>query len=137
MWAAIAKAAGLTDDTTNGQVIRQSETFIVSKYVPSPPKIKKYYPVGNGQCVDFVKYNGFQGYSGNAYTWKRYVIKGAFGFPGDAIILDEGPFQHLALIIGNEGGYNLAEQNYEGKYIVSYRTIPFDYSKIVGVIPKP
>lgn len=133
----------MADTAKEPDLIRQSDTFLHELHTlpqKSHQTLKNarraYFPVGNGQCVDFVKYNGFEAYSGDAYKWVKYVDKEAFGFPGDAILLDEGPYQHLVLIIGNEGGYNLVEQNYEGLYIVSYRTIPFNYSKIVGIIPK-
>ena|SRR3990167_8186424 len=95
---------------------------------------KRYIPTGNGQCVDFVKNNGFSGYSGNAYEWAKYV-NSEIGWPGYAVLLDEGPYQHLALIIEiREDGYYIVEQNFIGLYIVSYRTIAFDYTRIEGFI---
>ena len=91
-------------------------------------------PVGNGQCVAFIQNNGFSGLSGDAWEWKKYV-NSDIGWPGYAVLLDEGPYQHLALIIEiREDGYYIVEQNYEGLYIVSYRTIPFDYNRIEGFI---
>ena len=95
--------------------------------------LQRYLPAGNGQCVAFLKANGFEGFKGNAHKWKKY-INSDIGWVGSAVLLDEGKFQHLALIIGTEDGYNLVEQNYEGLYIVSERTIPFNYPRIVGFI---
>ena len=91
--------------------------------------------VGNGECVAFIQANGYEEYRGNAYEWVKYVnpdIK--IGWPGYVVLLDEGPYQHLALITGTDGGYNLVEQNYLGIGIVSSRTIPYDYIKIVGFV---
>jgi surface antigen len=92
--------------------------------------------VGNGQCVAFVQAHGFHDYRGDAYQWKKYATS-EIGWLGDAVLLDEGPFMHLALIAGINDGYQLVEQNYIGEYIISTRSIPFDYGRIVGFIPKP
>ena len=32
-----------------------------------------YVPIGDGQCVAFVRAHGFPNMHGNAYTWKRYI----------------------------------------------------------------
>ena len=89
----------------------------------------------NGQCVSFVQAQGFEDYRGNAYEWKKY-INTEIGQLGDVVVLNEGKLGHLAYVIGVENGYQLVEQNYEGKYKISYRTIPFDYPLIVGFIHK-
>ena len=111
-----------------------SDVYVVAT---SPTTLKiapeRYEPVGDGQCVAFVQAHGFEGFRGNAYQWKKY-INSDIGWAGSAVLLDEGKYQHLALIVGTNEGYNLIEQNYEGLYVVSERTIPFDYGKIVGFI---
>ena len=112
-----------------------SDVYVVA--IISPTTLHKprgsYKPVGNGECVAFLQAHGFEGFRGNAYEWKKYV-NSDIGWVGSAVLLDEGKYQHLALIIGIDGGYNLMEQNYEGLYVVSERTIPFDYPLIVGFI---
>jgi hypothetical protein len=115
------------------------EAYIYPQAVfPTPVPLKKdYEPVGTGFCVPFVQAHGFKDYRGNARDWVQY-INSEIGWPGYAVLLDEGGYyQHLALIIGTDGGYNLIEQNYEGLYVVSERTIPFDYDKIIGFISPP
>ena len=89
----------------------------------------------NGECVNFVQAQGFEDYRGNAYEWDKYVNSNT-GQSGDVVLLNEGPYQHLAFIIGTDNSYQLIEQNYKGKYKISYRTIPFDYPLIVGFIHK-
>jgi len=96
-----------------------------------------FKPVGNGQCVALLQAHGFEGYTGDAYEWKDRVDPDAFGWPGDAMLLDEGPYQHLVLIYNNTDSHLVVEQNYLGEYIVSTRSIPFDYNKIIGIIPRP
>jgi len=81
-----------------------------------------------------VKEHGFEAFKGDAYEWKKY-INSDIGWPGNAVLLDEGPYQHLALVLETrEDGYYIVEQNYEGLYKVSYRLIPFNYKNIVGFI---
>ena len=92
-------------------------------------------PTGNGQCVDFIKANGFGKYRGNAHEWAKYINTDKPNI-GGVVVLDEGRYGHLALVIGIENGIQLAEQNFEGLYQVSYRTISPDYEKIVGFIRK-
>ncbi|MEK9208368.1 MAG: hypothetical protein AAB922_07820 [Patescibacteria group bacterium] len=114
-----------------------SDVYVVATSSPQTLKLPRggYKPVGNGQCVALLQNNGFKGFKGNARDWKKY-INSDIGWIGSAVLLDEGKYQHLALVIGTEGGYNLVEQNYLGEYIVSYRTIPFDYPLIVGFISR-
>lgn len=93
--------------------------------------------VGDGQCVSFVQAHGFSEYSGNAGTWKRYVNT-TNPRAGDVVVLREGPVGHVALIESvSSQSLDLWEQNYEGPYIVSRRTIPKDYGRIVGFISPP
>lgn len=104
--------------------------------------IGRFKPVGSGQCVDFVQANGYGHLNGNAWEWVKY-INSSFGWIGSAVVLNEGK-GHVALIIGTDGGYNLAEQNVEGlppeetskNPKVNYRTIPFNHDKILGFIFK-
>ena len=118
----------------------QLDSYVTSLNSPVIPERlnTKYNSVGDGFCVAFIKSNGFEDYRGNARDWIKYVDPSAIGWPGDAILLNEGGYyKHLALIIGNSGGYQLVEQNYIGIYIISYRTIPYDYPLIEGIIPRP
>lgn len=90
--------------------------------------------VGNGQCVAFVQAHGFSKYRGNAGTWKRY-INTKKPKAGDAVVLREGSVGHVAILesVASQS-YTLIEQNMEGPYIISRRTIPKNYGRIVGFI---
>ena len=92
-------------------------------------------PTGNGQCVDFVKANGFEDFRGNAYQWVKYINTDKPSI-GDVVVLSESKYGHLALIVGFDKGIMVAEQNYRGLYIVSTRSIDWGYDKIVGFIRK-
>lgn len=96
-----------------------------------------FVPTGNGQCVAFVQAHGFSGYNGNAGTWRRYINTDS-PRAGDAIVLREGSVGHIALVesVASQS-YNLVEQNFLGRYIVSRRTISKDYANIVGFIMPP
>lgn len=120
---------------TNKTMDTQSSFYVVAQNSPVTLNLPRgaFLPTKDGYCVSFIKEHGFEAFKGNAYEWSKY-INSDIGWIGSAVLLDEGPYQHLALIIGTEGGYNLVEQNYEGLYIITYRTIPFDYPKIVGFV---
>lgn len=94
----------------------------------------EFAPVGDGQCVAFVQAHGFSEFSGNAGTWKRY-INTKNPRAGDVVVLREGPVGHVALLetVASQS-LGLLEQNYEGRYIVSRRTISRNYARIVGFI---
>lgn len=92
-------------------------------------------PTGSGQCVDFVKANGYEEYRGNARDWVKYINTDKPNI-GGVVVLNESKFGHLALIIGFDTGIVVAEQNYKGLYIVSTRSIDWDYDRIVGFIKK-
>lgn len=93
--------------------------------------------VGDGWCVDYVQEHGFSQYSGNAGTWKRY-INVTKPSPGDVVVLKEGSIGHVAIVQSVASkSLTLIEQNFIGKYIVSTRTIPKDYARIVGFISPP
>ena len=92
-------------------------------------------PTGNGSCVDLIKANGYGEYRGNAYEWAKYINTDKPSI-GDVVVLKEGRFGHLALIVGFDKGIMVAEQNYRGLYIVSTRSIDWDYKRIMGFITK-
>ena len=77
-----------------------SDNFVVATNSPLNAQNHNisYVPVGNGQCVDFIKAHGFEAFKGNAWEWAKYV-NSDIGWPGYAVLLDEGPYQHLALVI--------------------------------------
>jgi len=112
---------------------RYEDNFVKEAPVRPLTAPPRYFSVGNGQCIAFLQANGFEVFKGSAWEWKKY-INSDIGWPGYAVLLDEGPYQHVALITGNNEGYQLVEQNYLGEYIVSTRSIPFDYERIVGFI---
>jgi hypothetical protein len=117
--------------------------FVQPVYIPTPVRpvrlksasLATLEGVGDGWCVAYVQANGFSGYSGNAVEWKRY-INVASPSAGDAIVLREGgPIGHVAIVSAvSSQSLLLVEQNYEGRYIVSSRSIPLDYDRIVGFI---
>lgn len=125
----------MASQTSDRHIDTLSSYFVIAQPVPYYKPVS-FKPVGNGQCVALVQAHGFEDFRGNAIDWVKYISPGVTPAMGDAILLREGRFWHLAIIIGFDGGYNLVEQNYEGVYTVSYRTISKDYDKIVGIIPK-
>ena len=135
---ALFAQANVAREDTNGLRTYQ-DAYVEAFYAPDPPKslVGQFLPVGNGQCVALLQAHGFENYKGNALEWKVYIDPKAIGWPGDAILLDEGPYQHLVIILSNTDSYNIVEQNYLGEYIISTRSISFDYNKIIGIIPKP
>ena len=104
--------------------------------MPLNPKkpLGEFLPVGNYQCVDFVKAHGFSHLRGNAHVWIQYV-NSDIPTIGGVVILNESKLGHLALILNyDEQLIYIVEQNYLGLGIVSYRQIERDYSKINGYI---
>jgi len=95
-----------------------------------------YLPVGDGQCVAFIQSNGYGAYRGNAEDWKVY-INSDVPVIGGVVVLNEGQFGHLALIIDiTDEGIRAVEQNYQGVGIVSYRVLDFNYEGIIGFVIK-
>ena len=56
-------------------------------------------PTGNGQCTDFIKVNGYEEYRGNAKDWSKYINTDKPSI-GGVVVLNEGKFGHLALVVG-------------------------------------
>lgn len=150
VYSSLVWASTTQEDTilVNDQSVIYKDAYIVDQYIPPTPEpiTGVFQPVGNGYCVALLQAHGFSMYAGNANTWSRYIIEGAMGWPGDAILLDEGPtnpdgtrYQHLVRILSIEDdGYYVVEQNGAGgRYVITYRTIQYDYPLIVGIIPKP
>ena len=90
---------------------------------------------GAGTCVDLIKVNGYGEYRGNARDWAKYINTDKPSI-GDVVVLKESFYGHLALITGFDKGIMITEQNYRGLYIVSTRSIDWDYDRIVGFITK-
>jgi len=131
MYAFFARA-----DTVNEPPKPQvSYPYITEAYVYAVNTITDFYkPVGNGQCVDFIKAHGYEKYNGNAKQWIDY-INADKPEVGGVVVLSESRLGHLALIKGvTKEGVEVVEQNYEGLYKVTERIIPFSYEKIIGYI---
>lgn len=110
------------------------------------PRTGEFKPTGDGYCVSFVQGLGFGAYRGDADDWIVYKNSDVPKV-GSVIILREGRWMgkdgkwhtgHLAYVIGVYGNKIwLVEQNYEGKGIVSFRTIDIDYGLIEGYVRLP
>ena len=124
-----AKAPGLNTESIPNW--RDVYVFATSTHYEIP----KLKPTPNGQCVEFIKVNGFEGYRGNAQEWAKYINTDKPSI-GDVVVLNEGRWGHLALITGFDTGIIVTEQNYKGLYIVSTRSIEWNYKGIVGFITK-
>lgn len=120
-------------------------------FVPAPPpeliiaytvavRVDSDGSVGKGWCTDFVWSRGWPHsiYSGDANTWKRF-INTENPRAGDVVVLREGGKRgHVAIIESVAStSINLIEQNFVGLGVVSRRTIPKDYARIVGFIMPP
>jgi LysM repeat protein len=93
-----------------------------------------YVPVGDGQCVAFVRAHGFSTMSGNANTWKRYINTPSPA-TGGVVVLRGGRYGHVALVTAvKSNSIQIVEQNYYGPYIIDHREIPLNDRSIVGFI---
>jgi hypothetical protein len=105
----------------------------VAQYVPTP---ELYKPVGDGWCVSFVQAHGFEKYTGDAKDWVKYVNSKTPEI-GAVVVLNESPLGHLAIVTSfTETTIDIVEQNYKHAYVINYRTLPINYSKILGYVKK-
>lgn len=142
--AAFGKDTSASDYLITASYVMASNSVVIkvsipatkdSIYVTEVPAIN-YKPVGNGFCVVFVRTYGygFESYSGDAITWKRY-INSETPKVGSVVVLQEGPLGHLAIITAvYENSFSVVEQNFSGRYTVNRRTLSNDYNKILGFI---
>ena len=114
--------------------ISSQDQLIAVQYIPSVPL---FVPTEDGECVSFVKANGFDQYFGDAETWDRY-INSSEPEVGSVVVLKEGPNGHLALVLEvRDTEIDIVEQNFEENGVISYRTLSKNYSRIVGYVRKP
>lgn len=104
---------------------------------------EKYNSGSNGgECTDLAKSitTGYYGRLGWNYNEKKSLVDRS-GFRrgdqsikvGNIIVLDEGDYGHVAIVIGIEnGGLKIMESNIHNDHKVSTRTISKNYSKIYG-----
>ena len=84
--------------------------------------------------MSFVQKNGYGHLRGNAHEWVKHVNSTEPSI-GSVVVLDEGKLGHLALVEDfDRDSIEVIEQNYEGRGIVSRRTIQRDYSRILGFV---
>ncbi len=135
--------------TENGISFNSAGNASASKTLALAPVIQKSFPQGSigGQCGDFVrkvvtKIGGNYPALGDSLKSKVAAVQ-KFGTSianarvGSVIVTRENPtYGHVAYIIGkNANGWIVAESNFKQSNRVSYdRTIPFNSSKVVGVI---
>ncbi len=100
--------------------------------VPEP----EYAPTLNGWCVSFARqYSGIEIY-GDAWQWAPFITS-ALPSVGAVAVLRESPNWHLALTTAvdwNARRFDVVEQNYLGRGVVSTRSISFDYLLLEGFV---
>lgn len=93
-----------------------------------------YKPVGDGQCVAFVRAHGYPDLHGNAYLWANY-INTLIPVPGGVVVFRGGRYGHVALITAVEANsIQIVEQNYYGLYVIDHREVSLGDGSIKGFI---
>jgi hypothetical protein len=100
-----------------------------------------YKTIGNGSCVAFVKWR--LGITDSWYTpkylWEHHEDLGFIESEirvGSVVVLKEGYVWHVAVITNvSIEEFSIEEQNYKGTF-VSTRTLPNNYTKIVGLLER-
>lgn len=128
--------------TANEPEIRQSQTFIVSSFVPYEPNSHQTLKTAPGRtkglslaihcsCVLYARFlTGFDQNIGKASNWptnSKYPVLGGI------VITNEGPVGHVARIIDiRYGKLLLDESNYKPCQITNTRELPIDSPLIKG-----
>ena len=108
--------------------------------IPEIPKKGSIRSYGNGTCVPYARARSGLQLFGRADTFLGQVTEAGYStsttpIVGSIVVLDEGAIGHVAVVEEVLGeSIRISEQNYKGLYIVSERTIPVSYERILGYI---
>ena len=129
----ITSRASLSDNIT---VLSLQNRVVYQISNPVTPKKIVNYGLGNGYCVDLVKYYRDIPWNGDAKWYYNKAVEYGFSVGNEpkvsAIwVKATGIHGHVALVTEvSEESFKVTEQNVQGRYIVSSRIIPIESGQL-------